>query len=358
MSPKVTIVLGSARPGGLDISLAGLAAQTFTDFEVIFGDARYHSRHERVLDAVERSGLKQPFYHVPNHRYSDGPWGTACAGYNSTFALAAGETIVMLLDYAYARPDWLERHVEHAGKLVMSPHEYRTLTGARTVHGTPAIEFNRQFVEQLVADRYCGLECAARVIQSFRELYDEVSCWPKPFTAEDLDVYPVENVSIPENIATGGSEPYFFSTKNESFPREAIYAVNGMREEADCGRMPADPELGYRLMWSGLEPWVCREAMVHCINPRTILPNLNLIAPESGPMPPPYDKRITVEHGNAVYNKLRAEQEPWAENPVPLAELRERIWHWRALSQERDAVIPRVVTPDEAYFGAMKVRYA
>lgn len=97
--PRVTVNWGSNRPGGVDIVLAGLARQMFTDFEVVFTDGRYHERHGRVLEAVCRSGLRQPFFHVPNHRYRPGPWGTTCAGYNTGFALSAGEVVVMLLDY-------------------------------------------------------------------------------------------------------------------------------------------------------------------------------------------------------------------------------------------------------------------
>lgn len=56
--PKVTVALGSSRPGGVDISLRGLADQTFQDFEVVFVDARYHKRHAEVLEYAKKVGLK------------------------------------------------------------------------------------------------------------------------------------------------------------------------------------------------------------------------------------------------------------------------------------------------------------
>ncbi|TAK10572.1 MAG: glycosyltransferase family 2 protein [Anaerolineae bacterium] len=340
--PRITITLGSARPGGLDITLAGLCAQTFQDFEVVFVDARYHKRHTQVLDAVKRSGLKQPFYHVPNHRYSDSIWGTACAGYNTGFALSAGELIVMLLDYTYVRPDWLEHHVAQSGKLVMAPHEYRTLTGAFTRDGQVPMHFDRQRVASV------GMDAAIELIRDAREEFDEISCFPTPFTADQLDVFPIEGTSIPEK---GEEQPYFFSTKNESFPRKNVFDVNGMRELWDRGRGPGDPDLGYRLAWSGLSPTICREAVVHCLNPRSILPNMNLVAPESGSMPPPYDERITVEQGNEIYNAIRAGEQKWADNPIGLMALRAEIWDWRRLSQQREAVLPRNVVGDAEYFG-------
>ncbi len=57
MSPKVTVSVGSSRPGGVDMLLASMTAQTYTDFEVVFTDGRYHKRHAQVLDEVKASGL-------------------------------------------------------------------------------------------------------------------------------------------------------------------------------------------------------------------------------------------------------------------------------------------------------------
>lgn len=345
MSPRVTVTLGSSRPGGVDISLAGLCAQTFEDFEVVFVDARYHLRHERVLETVRASGLKQPFYHVPNHRYSDGPWGTNCAGYNTGFALADGDLIVMLLDYAFAPPNWLEEHVKHAGKLVMAPAEYRTMHGVVHNGGPRLTEFTREVVDAVPFD------VAMDSIEYQRTRIDEISCLQPPFTADQIDRYTPEESDIKCTMKTGAHEPYGFVTKNESFPRDAIFKVNGIDEFADLGRVPADPLLGYQLSWTGLSPWLVREAMVHCLNPRRILPNMNIVIPEHGNLPPPYQFRVTVAQGNAYYDMCREHKRRVSPNPVSLEELRERIYHWRELSQREDVCIPKNVQSDEEYFG-------
>jgi hypothetical protein len=346
MSPKVTVTWGSSRPGGIDINLAGLCTQTFEDFEVVFVDARYHLRHSRVLEAVKASGLKQPFYHVPNHRYSDGPWGTNCAGYSTGFALADGELIVMLLDYAYCPPGWLQAHVDHAGKLVMAGAEYRAMKGAVPNDGGPRLtEFTREAVDAVPFD------IAMDAIAYQRTRIDEISCFAEPFDPGKLPLYELEESDIKCTMATGEHEAYGFNTKNESFPRDAIFQVNGIDEFADLGRVPADPLLGYQLVWTGLKPWVVKEAICHCINPRRILPNMNIVIPEGGPLPPPYHSRVTVEMGNAYYNWCKEIKRLRSPNPQSLEELRDRIWIWRALSQVEDTVIPRNVVSDSEYFG-------
>lgn len=323
--PLVTVCLGSSRPGGLDISLYGLARQTFRDFEVVFVDGRYGKRKGRVAEAVRESGLSQPFYHVPNYRSPDGPWGVNCAGYNTGFALAAGEIVVILLDYAYVQPDWLEHHVKHAGTLVLGPHRYRKLVGAVAKDGKPLTEFERNMLSTVPFD------VAMDAIAYQRTRIDEVSCFAEPWTVEKLEEAPIEHVSVPLE-ETQATEPYWMSTKNESFPRANVFACNGMREIGDHGRVPCDPDLGYRLHWSGLEPWYVHETMVDCLNPRGILPNMNLVQPESGTLPPPYDKRISVETGNALYNVWRQSEQIRAENTYTLAELRDKLWPWREMA--------------------------
>lgn len=341
--PSITVMLGSSRPGGVDIAFAGLARQTFRDFEVLFVDGRYHKRHAQVLDAAKEYGLSDRLIHVPNHRYSGTHWGNNCAGYNTGFALAAGEVLVFLLDYGYAPPDWLAHHWLHAGKLVLAPHEYHTLTGAISVDGQPLPTLDRQAIDAM------SYEEAVRAVNTARERVDEISCFAEPFRPEHLERFPSEHVSIPLQYKTGKSpnEAHFFSTKNESFPRANLEQIGGMDEQYDRGRGPGDPDLGFRLMWTGLKPWVCREATVHCLNPRGPMPNVNIVIPDSGPS---IDGRWGVQQGTDYYQHVKASFRLVPPNPIPLEQLRADIWHWRELSQRREACIPKRVIPDAEYY--------
>ena len=318
-TPKFTVTLGSNRPGGIDIALAGLRDQTFQDFEVVFVDGRYHERHAAVLEAVKRSGLQQPFFHVPNHRYSDGIWGTPCAGYNTGFMLATGEFVVMLIDYGFAPPTWLETHAKYqrTARVVMGPHEYRTLIGYVTKDGGPVVDFHARNnvdgrpVDEVIAD-------ITRQVQRF----DEISVFKSPFMGEHLGWY----------------------------PREAVLHVNGMDENYDRGRGPGDPDLGLRLARCNLDTWNVKEAIVHCLNPRRIMPNINIIIPETSRLATPYHERWYIQDGYDYFNKVKSSGAIRAPNKYDLRVKREEIFHWRELSQLPEPVIAKNVIPDSEYY--------
>ena len=339
-------MLGSGRPGGVDVSFFGLARQTFRDFEVVFVDSRYHTRHARVLDAWERANdeagtrVPAPLFHVPNHRNQAPPWGTTCAGYNTSSMLADGELVVFLLDFGFAPSDWLQRHVDaHEGKrrLVLAPHVYYDMPPVVTLDGGPPIDeaaWSGKTPEQLYAER-------AR--------YDEISIFPEPGFRPEILGPPVggdPKIVMPE----GPCLPDFFHTKNESFPLDAILDVNGMDEHFDRMRGPGDPELAYRLVRAGLEPWLVH-APVLCPNPRAMLPNPNSASHYDRPTPG-HEWRLDYLAGERYFRQSVEEGRTRALNPYDLRERREKIWHWRALSQERAAVIPDIVVPDSDYFGA------
>jgi glycosyltransferase involved in cell wall biosynthesis len=351
--PKVTVVLGSNRPGGIDVTLAGLAKQTYQNFEVVFVDGRYHERHAEVVAAVRESGMKQRFFHVPNHRYGDSIWGTACAGYNTGFALSTGEIVVMLLDYAYAPPAWLEKHVEHQSdpKIIMGPHEYRTISKVRTRGSDPVYRFVKEAVD-------VDPESAIRAVLAQRERFREISIFESRFEPHMLEQFPVEQSELKCSMPTGPVDDHqLFNTKNESFPLEAVLDINGMDENYDRGRGPGDPDLCLRLSRHGhlagkrLPIWVVSEAKVHCLNPRWILPNLNLIVPERGRLAPPFDGRWSYVDGLAYHEGVRQDASVTrAPNPFDIRKKREEIWHWRELSQESEPVIPKNVVSDADYF--------
>jgi len=332
------------------VALAGLAGQTFKDFEVVFVDGRYRKRHRKVMEAVRASGLEQPFFHVPNHRSAPPPWGTTCAGYNTGFMLADGEVIVMLLDHAYAPPCWLAEHARHqaAGpKIIMAPHEYRTPVGTVYADGQPASPgpVLRGAVEAL------GAEEALRLILEERERFDEISLFSRSFVTEDLASFPREESDVKCLMPTQPwPDPNYFNTKNESFSTSAVLDVNGMDEHYDLGRGPGDPDLGWRLERTGLPLWVVQEAIVHCLNPRDLLPNCNIVIPDGGRLSPPYEHRWYIQDGYAYIAAMKAEGRVRAPNPYDLRKRREEIWCWRELSQDDEPLISEVVVPDEEYF--------
>jgi hypothetical protein len=342
--PKVSVLLGSSRPGGIDVSLLGLAAQTYDDFEVIFVDGRYHKRHALVLDMVAASGLKAPFYHVPNHRYTEGPWTTISAGFNTGFMLAAGEIVLMLCDYAYAPPGWIETHLAHHSepRMVVAPHRYRAMPR----YIWPTAERLVQFVP--------GAD--VRNIQKQLGMFVENSIFSDPITVDtvlSMSPAPPELNDSKLLMGTGPTSYLYMHTKNESFPRENVLAIGGMDENYDRGRGPGDHCIGHRLIDSGLQGWLASDAVVEVLNPRGIMPNPN-IAIENDKLQSPNQHRWTVAEGNHYYHATAHRKT--ANNPYDLRKRQEQIWSWREFSQLREAVIPRRVVPDSEYFAECEYR--
>jgi glycosyltransferase involved in cell wall biosynthesis len=343
MSPKVTVTLGTSRPGGLDVSLLGLAAQTYTDWELVLVDARYHQRHAQVLDAVAASGLKVPVYHVPNHRVGTGPWTTICAGYNTGFALAAGELVVFLCDYAYVRPDWLEKHVaaHTQPRMVCAPHQYR---------GLPKMLGEGR----VVMPAHVGMPAdKAQARRDFFATIGEISIFERTPTPEEIEALPlwgIEDSDGKHGLNSGPIAPHYMHTKNESFPLEHVLAIGGMDENYDRGRGPGDPDLGRRLVASGLQSWLCREAGVLVLNPRDIMPNPNIALQDED-----LGERWGCKMGNAYFKAT--EGRTVANNPFDIRKKREELWKWRDWSQDRDFCIESDVVGDADYFASCPVRW-
>lgn len=346
--PRFSVNWGSNRPGGVDVVLAGLARQTFEDFEVVFVDGLYHQRHAAVLEEVRRVGLKQPFFHVPNYRTQPGPWGTAGSGYNTGFALSDGEFVVMLLDYAYAPPRWLEEHARHqekGSKIILAPHEYRVLEPKLSF--TPPLKFfDRSYIDNRAVD-----DVIAAILRQ-RGLIGYVSCFEERFEPSMLGGFSVQPDSDMKcRIPT---QEWFdqnhFSTKNESFPTKNVLEVNGIDEHYDLGRGPGDPDLCDRLERTGLPLWIVNEAIVHCLNPRGVLPNMNAVIGEHVRLPPPHAERWCMEDGYAYFQKMKWRKSVRAPNPFDIEDMRKEIWNWRELSQTPTVLIPKRVISNEEYW--------
>ncbi len=365
--PKVSVLLGSSRPGGLDVTMAGLCAQTYPDFEIVFVDNRYHRRHARVLDFVSDLNFRHDFIHVPNHRNHEAgsPFATACAGYNTGLAIATGELVIQLLDYAYCPTDWIQRHVDAhpEPRLVMAPHQYidlPPLDDGTSVPPQPEDGEPDRTADQLLSRR----NISPRPIFSFtagapettleniirqRESFDEISIFEKPFDPSQFAGLRAYGGDPKLGMSTGaptGLASDYFHTKNESFPLANALKANGMDERFDRGRGAGDLDFGWRLLQTGLYGWILSEATVFCLNPRAVLPNANIVVPERDP----YPGRMSHWDGWAIYQETISSGRVEAKNPVPLSELRAKIWNWREMSQEREAVISRREVSDEEYF--------
>lgn len=104
----ISVILTTARFGGLDVLFDSMARQTFKgDFEVVIADEFYDERHAafRRCDQYWKTDL---FFHLPPKRpcrlYDDS------LGVNTALAAASGELIVILADYTWTPCDYLQAH--------------------------------------------------------------------------------------------------------------------------------------------------------------------------------------------------------------------------------------------------------
>lgn len=347
--PAVTVTYGSSRPGGIDVALVSLCEQSFKDFEVVFVDGRYHERHERVLAAVKESGLKQPFFHVPNHRYRNDPMGSSSAGFNTGFALAAGRIVVMMMDYAYAGSDWLSHHVETVQSHGISIGPIHTLAFPEymTIDGRAPLDFtNRNHIDGHSFD-----EAVANILHN-RSLFDEISIFRNRFSSTNLPK--IDDIDPKSQMDPNTTSYIHFHTKNEAFYHSAIMEVNGMDENCDRACLQGDLDLGLRLtrfMKAG--PRISPKAALWSFNIRKFLPKTVQIMTNFDWLPPPLDRFLPINSPESLQNFQRILSNSnyvRTNNPVSLSQLRSDIYHWRELSQEPKAIIPKRVISDADYY--------
>ena len=295
MTPEATVVVSTYRPGGVDVTLAGMRDQTFPKgrFEVILVDHRYERRRSEVGTLARRYGVR--LLHVPEHR-RNGPWGVTASAYNTGFALATGRVVIMLVDWTYAPPGWIEGHlVHHDGPpaYVIAPYLYHAVGITEGIHARMLRELGPDAVPPWTAFA-AQPDIAARAPydqdgQDSRadsvsieedavlrgEVFDEMSVFRDGlFDPAWLPRMPPLPMGDPGGrSAPPGRLPYHMHTwahlKNESVLRDVVWRLNGVDVWGERGgRMSIDTDFGLRAMCIGAGPLWEPRAQAHCVNPR------------------------------------------------------------------------------------------
>ena len=107
---KISVILTTARLGNFDVLFDSMCAQEFEDFELIVSDEFYSERNSYWLGELFRHSTYRNlnFIHLPPKResriYDDS------LGVNTALAAASGELIVILADYTWTPPGYLQAH--------------------------------------------------------------------------------------------------------------------------------------------------------------------------------------------------------------------------------------------------------
>lgn len=346
--PEVSIITCTFRPGGLDISLAGMKDQTFKDFEYIIVDHRYERRHQEVMALAKDYNVN--LIHVPEFR-RNGKWAVLSSAFHTGFALARGRVVIMLVDWTYAPPGWIEAHWRHhtpapaeAPRYVLGPYIY---------YGqVPELIMKRPFdfsKQSSRSDHKCVEE--DEVLRG--EIIPEVCAFKEgrfdpswlPGLAKAL--WPHQDS---RSLGAGPDVPFTYThLKNESILREMVLKLNGVDIISERGgRMSIDTEFGLRVEQAGALLWWEPEALAHCVNPRHTVCRVMPFGADTERV----EGRWTVEDCQRYYARREAEIRAGmglrAPAPHSLEELSQRLEPWRTATEIDTS---KLDVPDHEFFG-------
>ena len=341
---EFSVISCTFRPGGIDVLLAGMRDQTFPrkQFEVIIVDRRWEFRHQEVMALAKEYGLPN-VVHVPEYR-RNGKWACIGSSWNTGFAVARGNVLGLLQDFAYAPPGWIEAHFHWH-----TPHSWRYIVGPYTYLGLPPLQLKPPY-DSLGFD-FSGdrLHCTQQgpVLQG--KVLDEMFIFQDgmfdPAWLKDLPR--LDAPQDPRSHAAGAEIPdTHLHIKNESIRRDVAYRLNGLDERLDRGKGPLDLDWGLRLSSIGAKMIWDPATHTPALNSRLIVPTMPW-----GTMNKRLEGRWSWQDGLAYNARRRAEcshEAPEAKNPTPLRTLSLALEEWR---HDPAIDVARLEVPDALYWG-------
>lgn len=241
---KVSILLRIHRYGGLDVLYDSLIHQTFpkNEYEVIICDKLYDYRKDLVKEKFECFNV----IHFKPSKISE--YYAQSAPLNDCLKRANGELSIIIGDYTYCNPKWIERHWNYHqnGYCTCAPQE---------IYGLPPLKDNL---------RNCW--------STFKEDFN-------PIMFKTLPTFVLDpKLNIPHNIIVNHN---FWYNRNESFPTQWAKDIGGWNEEYDKSTAFENKEFALRLfMEKGAVIVNNRENVVYRIMSFPIGPHFLFLNPE------------------------------------------------------------------------------
>jgi len=278
---RISLVIPSYRKGGCDVICASLAAQNFTDFELIFADT-IHRRRAPVVSEL----FAQQLFPVKHVAPASGPaLSDYCNSINTAIAHASGELVVIQCDYTWMPPDCLAEHwraYEESDKRTCFVRDNHC-TALPPLHpefqsyGPDMEQFTegrRAEIEAEInagADRYAADLAVGKLDRFMWSIFAE------PLTQVAVDALPITRSDVKQGRPA--IDYRHCSLKNEGIPLEAFLAVNGLDERFDGSHLYQDQEFALRVERAGFKWATAPGADVKIINPRTVLSSKRLERP-------------------------------------------------------------------------------
>jgi len=353
---KVSVCVSTFRPGGLDITLAGMRDQNFKDFELIICDNRYEKRHSEVIDLANKYGIK--CIHVPEHR-RNGKWTTFCSAWNTAFALARGEYILILQDYCYCHPEWIESHLEYHSQrdnlYLIGPYLHTDLPKLKLLRD---YDFSKEYAHSSLSG-YSGHCVTTSPVIEGGILPEMFIFQDGPFDSSiipSLKVHGQDQIQDSRRLMSGNvpgtKAPSWIHVKNESMRRDTLWRLGGLDERLERGKGPMDTDFAIRIEGLGLNLWWeprMKDPIVP--NPRWICGSLPW-----GGMEERIEGRWSFRDG-MNYNEMRRNEIHasndrskicHAKNNYIMDELASRLDLWR---EERNHPVKSIDVSDLEYWG-------
>ena len=210
---KISILLTTHRWGGCDMIFAGLEHQTFdkNEYQLVWCDKLYKERRDLVwmwakendINVVHFAPKNQSSYHVHS------------SVLNECLDKASGDICLVIGDYTYMLPHWLEIHYAYhqAGYCLSAPQR---------IYGLPKLS-----------------TCLEHPISIFYET----------FNSDMFKLLPIFNMDPKLQLPNGALIDHRYSyNRNDSFPTEMARKINGWDEAYNNRVGPSNKEFFLRLI--------------------------------------------------------------------------------------------------------------
>lgn len=245
--PRVSVIMPTARYGGLDVLEHSILHQTYRDFEVLVVD----ELHRR--DIIESLG----WIYVEPPPKKPGMWWNLDASLNKAISQASGNIIVQLNDYVYVPPDGIQKFVDR-----FKQEDKALISGV-----------SDQFLAPPFDDPH-GLKSVW-------------NSWPGPPSGEKVFSDPRKDSNYRGFYLT---IPLLFEGNWCAYPRQAWIDIGGYDEAFDIGWGYDNVEFAERATFHGYHVFMDTENEVFCYS------HIRLFNEEK--------RRNEAPNNNAIYNRI------------------------------------------------------
>lgn len=240
----VSILCPIHRYGGIDILSEGLVNQTFKNFELVLCDKLYDFRKEIIEVSFPELNIK----HFRPKEYNK--FNAHSAVLNDCLNMAEGNLCIVMGDYTYVPPNWIETHI-----LMHKLNPNCIITGPQIIYGLPPLKQN---------------------------LYHDYTTFDNHFNIEMFKTLPTFFLDPKLQMPYCYVDHNYCYNRNESFLRADALSIGGWDERYDTTTGFNNKEFYLRMMMEcNLKIANVPQLAIHRIMSFPIPPHNKFFMPES-----------------------------------------------------------------------------